>query len=78
MCNTYRQSKWNSRGIIDSTFDTLKSIEFTQGPVAQVNGNTATVSFSTIAYHTDRIDRRTGTATLVRENGEWKIDSIEV
>jgi serine/threonine-protein kinase len=78
LSNAYRQSTWYSRGIFEGTFDTLDSIEFTQGPVAQVNGNTATVSFSTIAYHTDRIDRRTGTATLVLENGEWKIDSIAV
>ena len=78
LSNAYRQSTWYSRGIFEGTFDTLASIEFTQGPVAQVNGNTATVSFSTIAYHTDRTDRRTGTATLVRENGEWKIDSIDV
>ena len=73
----YRQSTWPPEAF-PSTFDTLESIQFTQGPEAEVNGDTATVSFSTIATHTDRVDRRTGTAMLIQENGEWKIDSINV
>ncbi len=73
----YRQSTWPPEAF-PGTFDTLESIQFTQGPEAEVNGVKATVSFSTIATHTDRVDRRTGTATLVQENGEWKIDSLNV
>ncbi len=57
-------------------FGTLERVEFTRGPSAQVNGDTATVSFSTRAYHTDRVDEPSPTATLVQENGEWKIDGL--
>ena len=57
-------------------FGTLQSVEFTSGPTAQVDGNTATVSFSTRATHTDRVDTRSPTATLVQENGAWKIDGL--
>ena len=64
------QSAWTDQ------FQTLESVTFTSGPTAQVNGDTATVSFSTRAVHTDRVDNPSLTATLVRENGEWKIDSL--
>lgn len=74
----YRASTFPNDATFQNTFDTLERIEFTEGPTPQVDGNTATVSFSTIAYHTDRTDRRTGTATLIQENGEWKIDNISV
>lgn len=57
-------------------FGTLQSVEFTSGPTAQVDGNTATVSFSTRATHTDRVETPSPTATLVQENGEWKIDGL--
>ncbi len=59
-----------------SQFGTLESIEFTSGPTAQVNGDTATVAFSTRATHTDRVDTPSPTATLVQENGEWKLDGL--
>ncbi len=57
-------------------FQTLESVEFTSGPTAQVDGDVATVSFSTVAVHTDGVDRPSLTATLVNENGEWKIDGL--
>jgi hypothetical protein len=74
----YRESTWPSRTTFEQTFDTLQSVQFTSGPNAQVDGNTATVSFSTVARHTDRVDRPDGTATLVRQGDEWKIDSLSV
>jgi serine/threonine-protein kinase len=58
------------------TFSTLQSIEFEQGPDAQVSGDTATVTGVTIATHTDRTERNTATWTLVNEGGEWKLDDI--
>jgi len=62
-----------------SQFRTLESIEFTEGPTTtEVSGDTATVAFTTIAHHSYGDDPKTGTATLVRENGEWKIDTINV
>ncbi|HEX2742539.1 MAG TPA: protein kinase [Rubrobacter sp.] len=65
-----------SRGNLTNQFRTLESIEFTDGPTAEVNGDTAEVSFSTIARHEDRVDRPTLTATLVKVDGEWKIDDL--
>ena len=78
LTDAYRQSTWYSRERFSGTFDTLQSVRFTSGPNAQVNGNTATVSFSTIATHTNRVDRPDGTATLVRQGDEWKIDNLSV
>jgi hypothetical protein len=51
-------------------------VEFIRGPTATVNGNTATVTFSTVAQHTDRTDTPSLAATLVKEDGEWKIDGF--
>jgi serine/threonine protein kinase len=78
LTDAYRQSTWYSRERFSGTFDTLQSVQFTRGPTAEVDGNTATVSFSTIATHTDRVDRPDGTARLVRQGDEWKIDSLSV
>ncbi|CAA9399181.1 MAG: Serine/threonine protein kinase [uncultured Rubrobacteraceae bacterium] len=70
------QQEWGSRGAWTNQFRTLESVEFTSGPNAEVSGDTATVSFSTVATHTNRVDRPSLTATLVNEEGEWKIDSL--
>jgi serine/threonine-protein kinase len=73
------QQEIGSPGAWTSQFRTLESIEFTEGPTTtEVSRDTATVAFSTIAHHSYGNDPRTGTATLVRENGEWKIDGINV
>jgi hypothetical protein len=58
-------------------FDTLKRVEFVKAPEAKISGDTATVSFSTVAYHTDRTDRTSGRALMVKESGQWKIDGLE-
>jgi hypothetical protein len=70
------QEELGSRGRMTNQFETLQSVEFTSGPNAQVEGDTATVSFSTVARHTNRTDTPSLTATLVNEDGEWKIDSF--
>jgi len=70
------QQELGVRESMTGQFDTLQSVQFTSGPEAQVDGNTATVSFSTVARHTDRTDTPSLTATLVNEDGEWKIDSL--
>ena len=59
-------------------FGTLQSIDFEEGPTAQVSGNTATVNGVTIADHIDRDERNTATWTLVNEGGEWKVDNITI
>ena len=70
------QQELGARETMTDQFRTLESVRFTSGPEAQVSGDTATVSFSTVARHTDRTDTPSLTATLVNENGEWKIDNL--
>jgi serine/threonine-protein kinase len=70
------QQELGSRERWTKQFRTLESVEFTSGPTAQVDGDTATVKFSTRAVHTNRVDRPSLTATLVSEDGEWKIDGL--
>ena len=70
------QQEIGAREVWTDQFQTLESVEFTSGPTAQVDGDVATVSFSTEAVHTNRVDRPSLTATLVNENGEWKIDGL--
>jgi eukaryotic-like serine/threonine-protein kinase len=72
----FRQTQAPSQAAFSSQFSTLESIEFEEGPTAQVSGNTATVTGVTIATHTDRTERNTVTWTLIDEDGEWKIDGI--
>jgi hypothetical protein len=75
LSSSYQQDL-GSPALWTDQFRTLESVEFTSGPTAQVNGNTATVSFSTRAVHTNRVDTPSLTATLVNEGGEWKIDGL--
>ncbi|HSK99837.1 MAG TPA: serine/threonine-protein kinase [Rubrobacteraceae bacterium] len=70
------QDQLGSRERWTDQFQTLESVEFTEGPTAQVDGETATVSFSTRAEHTNRVDTPSLTATLVSEDGEWRIDGL--
>jgi hypothetical protein len=46
--------------------------------VTSQSGNAATVAFSSVAHHTDRIDRCTGQATLVGQGSQWLVDHIDV
>lgn len=78
LTDAYRQRTWYSQQRFAGTFDTLQSVQFVSGPTVQVDGSTATVTFSTVARHTDRVDRPDGTATLVREGNDWRIDDIVV
>jgi ketosteroid isomerase-like protein len=66
------QAQWSGQ------FNTLQSIEFEEGPEAQVSGDTATVTGVTIAEHTDRTERNTVSWTLVDEGGEWRLDDLQL
>lgn len=66
----YTLAQWSGQ------FDTLQRIRFIEGPDAEVSGNTATVTGVTRAEHTNRTERNTVTWTMVRRNGEWKLDRI--
>lgn len=72
------QQQQGSQEAYTRQFSTLESIEWAEGPTAQVSGNTATVTGETIARHTDRTERNRGTWTLVNEGGEWKISGQNV
>ncbi len=78
LTDAYRQRTWYSQQRFAGTFDTLQSVQFVSGPTVQVDGSTATVTFSTVARHTDRVERPDGTATLVREGNVWRIDDLAV
>lgn len=74
----FRQSTFPDQGTFDGTFETLKSIEFVEGPNAQVSQDTATVTGTTIAEHEGFTERNTGTWNLIDEGGEWKLDNVSV
>jgi predicted Ser/Thr protein kinase len=68
-------------GSIDTfrgTLASLESIEFPQLSVASQDGGSATVSFSSLAHHTDRTDSCSGQATLVAQGSQWLVDRVDV
>jgi serine/threonine-protein kinase len=58
-------------------FDTLESVEFTSLDTVEEGSGTATVSFSDVATHSDRVDQCQGEATLIDQGG-WRLDGIAV
>ncbi|CAN5149984.1 hypothetical protein BH24ACT19_BH24ACT19_01870 [soil metagenome] len=74
----FKQTQAPTQGAWSGQFETLQSLEFEEGPTAQVSGNTATVTGVTIARHTDRTERNDASWTLVEEGGEWKLDSLTI
>jgi hypothetical protein len=78
MTPEWRQANYPEQGQFEGTYSTLKSIEWVEGPTAEVSGDTATVTGVTIARHTDRTERNFGTWRLVYQNGEWRINGWQV
>jgi serine/threonine-protein kinase len=74
----FKASQATTQAAWGGQFDTLRNIRFVQGPNARVTGNTATVTGTTIAEHTDRTERNTATWTLVREGEEWKLEDLSI
>ena len=71
------QQEFGARETLTSQFRTLERVQFTEGPTTtESDDDTATVAASTVAYHTDRIERLAGTASLVRSGSEWKISNL--
>jgi serine/threonine-protein kinase len=64
-------------GDLGSVFDTLESIEFTSLETVSETADSAEVEFATVATHSDRTERCTGTATAVASGGEWLVDAID-
>jgi serine/threonine protein kinase len=69
------QALFGSEDGLAGEFSTLESIEFTSLDTTSESGDTAEVSFSTVATHTDHTDTCSGTATLVRGSSGWLLDN---
>ena len=74
----WRQSTFPDRATFVRTFDEVERVEFVEGPNAEVSGNTATVTGRTEATLTNEFQVNEGTWYLVKEDGEWRIDSWDV
>jgi hypothetical protein len=78
LSESWRQSTFPNQATFEGTFDKVESVEFIEGPTAEVSGDTATVTGRTRATLTDQIEENEGTWRLVKENGEWRIDGWTV
>ncbi len=74
----FKQNTAPTQGQWSGQFETLQSLDWEEGPTAQVSGDTATVTGVTIADHTDRTERNDATWTLLAEDGEWKLDNVTI
>jgi eukaryotic-like serine/threonine-protein kinase len=74
----WRQSTFPDRATFEGTFDEVVRVEFVEGPTAVVSGDRATVTGRTQATLTYQIEQNEGTWTLVKEDGEWRIDGWTV
>ena len=74
----WRQSTFPNRATFVGTFAEVESVEFIEGPTAELSGDTATVTGRTRATKTDQIELNQGTWYLVNEGGRWKIDGWDV
>jgi serine/threonine protein kinase len=78
LSESFRQSTFPNRATFQGTFAGVERVEFVEGPVARISGDTATVTGRTQATLTDQIQQNQGTWRLVKENGGWKIDGLTV
>jgi serine/threonine-protein kinase len=67
-----------SFGTFKGTFATLQSIRFPTLKTTSQTATAATVELTSIATHTNRTDRCSGQAKLVRGAGGWLVDHIGV
>ena len=61
-----------------ATLQSLESIEFEQLDVTARDDAGATVAVTTVARHTDRVERCRGTVRAVRVGGRWRADTPSV
>ena len=76
--DSWRQEYFPNRATFEGTFDKVESVDFLEGPSAEISGNTATVTGETQATLTGEVQRNKGTWYLVREDDRWKIDGWDV
>ena len=63
-----------SRAEFERQLGSLERIEFPELALEGRSGSTATVRVSTVATHTDRVDRCSGTLRTVRSGGRWQVE----
>jgi hypothetical protein len=78
LSESWRRSTFPNRAVFEGTFAEVKTVDFIEGPTAEVAGDTATVTGRTRATKTDQVELNEGTWRLVNEGGEWKIDGWAV
>lgn len=78
LSRNFKQSQAPTEAQWSSQFGTLRRISFLEGPDVQVSGDTARATGVTRAVHTDRTERNTVTWNLVKENGRWKLDDVNI
>lgn len=70
------RSQLGGRGAFESQLESLEEIEFIRLETTEEDGDSAQVAFATLATHTDRTERCTGSATLLARGGEWRVDRL--
>jgi serine/threonine-protein kinase len=71
------QGTLGGRSAFEQQQSTLESIEFPSLEATEESGDSATVSFRSVATHTDQTDRCTGSLGLVRQGDTWLIDDFQ-
>jgi ketosteroid isomerase-like protein len=74
----WRRSMFPNQATFEGTFNEVESVVFTDGPKAEVSGDTATVTGKTRATLTGEVQHNEGTWYLVQEDDRWKINSWDV
>jgi len=64
----------NDRARLEGDLGSLRSISFPRLEVTERSRDTATLEIRSIARHTDRTDRCSGTLSAVRASGGWRVD----
>jgi eukaryotic-like serine/threonine-protein kinase len=68
------RAEFGSRAGLEDTLGSLRSIEFQTLEETARSGRTATVRIATVAEHSTRTDRCTGTLQTVRRGDGWRVE----
>ena len=72
------RSQLGGYSAFESQVSDLESVDFESLEVTSESGDTAQVSFSDVATHTDYIDTCTGTFTVVSSGESWVLDRGDI
>jgi eukaryotic-like serine/threonine-protein kinase len=70
------RSQLGGRGAFESQLSSLEEVEFTRLEITEEGDGSAQIAFATLATHTDRTERCTGSASLLARGGEWRVDRL--